>query len=200
MNTVKSFAKFAGCGEILKDFSAPKPAKAKPHPLKGGVRSVMAMCEASGNTHTKALFALQGLLGLRVSEARSIKPEHFDLIRMTLTVRGKGDKERIVPVTRTAWMYIDPAYSRASVEGGRLVELSDRGARKAVTAMGQRLDFDRPISSHDLRATCATELLNRTGNIRAAQELLGHSSVTTTEIYTDVSQDDIRRGLEYDVF
>lgn len=198
LGSVRAFAKFAGLGLILEDFKAPTVTKSKPHPIPEGTKGVLAMCEAAPSLSHRALFALQGLMGLRVSEALDIEPKHFDLDHMTLTVRGKGDKTRVVPISQTAWRYLDAAHAAARVAGGRLVPLSDRGARMAVTRTGETLGFSRPISSHDLRATCATALFNKTGNIRAAQELLGHASITTTEVYTGVSEDLIREGLEFD--
>jgi integrase/recombinase XerD len=72
---------------------------------------------------------------------------------------------------------------------GQVIHYSNRSARKAITAMGKRAGLSRAISSHDLRATFATELVNRGVNIRTVQELLGHASVATTEIYTGVGMD-----------
>lgn len=155
------------------------------------------MCESTSMPSQKALYALQGMAGLRISEARSLYHYHFDLDDMTMTVRGKGDKTRIVPIAKSAWPYIKEAYEVSLATGAPLVDLSDRGARKAVTAMGKRLKFKRTISSHDLRATGATYLYDRTKDIRVVQDFLGHSSPVTTQIYTAASMDAMREGLEF---
>ena len=197
--SVRAFSKFAQLGDILHDFKAPTPQKSQPHPIEEGVKGVVAMCESTQNAYLRALFALEGLLGLRISEALSMKPEHFDIENMSMTVRGKGDKTRIVPISTTAWLYIDPAYTLARQQGGKLVKMSDRGARLAITRTANELGFSKKVSSHDLRATCATAHHNKTGNIRATQELLGHASSHTTETYTLVTEKTIRDGLEFDL-
>lgn len=182
---------------MLVDFKAPTPAPTMPHPIPEGIDGVILMCNSTSNESKMALFAMQGLMALRVSEARGITHRHIDTVERVMIVRGKGDKTRHVMLSNRAWEYIEPGYKLSIHTDAPIVDLSDRGARKAVTAMGRKLKFKRPISSHDLRATCATEMFNRTSNIRATQELLGHSSLNTTQIYTAVSRDTMREGLEF---
>ncbi len=168
-----------------------------PHPLPEGIEGVKLMCQSTNDPSKRALFALQGMAGLRVSEARSLHSDNIDIQDMMLTVRGKGDKTRAVPISNSAWPFVLDAY-KASLESGMpLVNLSDRGARKAVTAAGHALGFKRDISSHDLRATGATHLYNQTKDIRVVQEFLGHASSVTTQVYTGISIDAMRKGLEF---
>lgn len=155
------------------------------------------MCEWANDPNKKALFALQGMAGLRVSEARSITSDSIDVQDMMLRVRGKGDKTRLVPISKSAWPYIAEAFLISQETGSPIVNLSDRGARKAVTAAGRALGFKREIASHDLRATGATHLYDKTKDIRVVQEFLGHSSSVTTQLYTGVSMDSMRKGLEF---
>jgi site-specific recombinase XerD len=131
---------------------------------------------------------------MRISEACAFDIKWFDAHEKTLRIRGKGDKERIVPVSTRAWGIISDAFIAAMQTDGKLIHYSNRSARKAITTMGVRAGIARAISSHDLRATYATELVNRGANIRVVQELLGHSSVATTEIYTGVGMDAMQKA------
>lgn len=194
--TVRAFSKAILGTRILEDYSAPTPARAVPHPVAEGIAGVEEMCAKAKGISIPALIAMQGMLGMRVSEARSITSEHIDVRHMRVTVRGKGDKVRVLPISEAAWKYIAPAYEYSEANGGPLVQLSDRGARAAITALSRRLGFENDVKSHDLRATVGTELMNRTGNIRVVQEVLGHSSITTTQVYTAVTVDQMREGLD----
>lgn len=180
---------------LLSDYSLPTKQKPAPHPLPEGIDGVERMCAATGSYRLAALFALQGMLGLRVSEARSIHRSNFDTGQMMLTVRGKGDKERTIPVSARAWRWLERAYNEAGA--GALVSMPDRTARDAITKSGMQLGFARHISSHDLRATAGTALYNKTHDIRMVQEFLGHSSITTTQTYIGISTDAMREGLEF---
>ena len=196
MASIRSFAKIV-CGSlILDDYGVPRAKKQVPHPIPEGIPGVLRMCLTARTNDESALFAMQGLLGLRVSEALSVSASNVNLHDMILTVRGKGDKERDVPISPVAWKFMEQAYNFSLCSGGKLVNLSDRGARLAVTSSGKRLEFTRNISSHDLRATLATDLLEKTNNIRLVQEVLGHSSVITTQLYTLVDLRKMRQGLE----
>ena len=194
--TLKSYARWSGNPFFLHQYRAPTAARAKPHPIAEGKAGVIRMCEAAPTKSASALIALQGLMGMRISEARSLDLQSLNVDQMTLLVRGKGDKDRDLPIPAEAWQYILPAYQYAREFGGEIVKYSDRGARVVVTSTAAKLDFERPVSSHDLRATFATDLLRRTGNIRLVQEWLGHANIKNTEIYTQVTMNDLRAGVE----
>lgn len=146
------------------------------------------MISCCRNAEQRALVALCGLVGLRVGEALAMKVSWFDGHAMQLTVRGKGDKTRVVPVSRRAWEVISEAFTLAMVSDGRLIHYEDRSARKAITTLGRKAELSRKIASHDLRATFATEAYNKCGNQRIVQELLGHASGATTETYIGVQR------------
>lgn len=164
--------------------------------MREGIDGVTAMCVNADNVNHAALFALQGMLGMRVTEARSIRPSSFNLNQMSVNVRGKGDAERDVPVPATAWKYIAPAFQQALQDDSFLVDLSDRGARLAITRTAERLGFAERVKSHDLRATFATEFLLATKDLRSTQHILGHRSSKTTEIYTKPSAEAMREDME----
>jgi integrase/recombinase XerC len=137
--------------------------------------------------------------GLRVGEAAGLTLEGVDLDRARVRVRGKGDKEREVPMS-------DPtveALSRYLAEGRpflagtdrtalffnlRKRPMTDRDMRTMVGRYAERLLPGRRVSPHTLRHSFATHLLEGGADIRAVQELLGHASVATTQRYTHVSR------------
>lgn len=197
LTSMRAYARWMGSDSFLKDYIAPKPAKPQPHPLEGGIADVRKMISYAGTADTKALMALLGLQGCRVSEARSIRPEHIDLQRMQLTIRGKGDKTRIVPLSDEAWGHMQDAFFRAVKNGTPLVNLNDSCARGHVTRIARRAGIERRVSSHDGRATFATSMLNAGANIRTVQEALGHASLVTTEVYTGVTMDQMREAITF---
>jgi site-specific recombinase XerD len=148
---------------------------------------VLAMYDAARSPEHKALIVLCGMLGLRVSEARSITLDSFNDDLSVLTIRGKGDKTRIIPLSDKVREYLRPAIIQAGyTTSGRLVPLQDRTARQAITRMGRRAGLSASVSSHDLRMTFGTAAYHNSGDLRAVQELLGHASSATTELYTHV--------------
>lgn len=200
LGTFRTWAKWAGIGSLLPTYKAPTPERAKPHPIEAGIPAVLAMIEACGpNSRRRALVALCGLCGLRVGEALSIRPRDIDVVARVITVRGKGDKARTVPISTLAWEHLTSALGLVlATEGDAapLVNLRDRWARDLLSRLATRAGVDHPVSSHDLRATLATAAYNGTHDLRAVQELLGHASSSTTEIYTGVSAAAMRRAVE----
>lgn len=184
--------------KILTEYNAPTPAQSYPHPLPGGLQDLEKMFDAASNIEQKILIALIGLCGLRVSEARSVGPANFDLEERILKVRGKGDKERIIPLSSKAWDILFPVVVDAWIKKqSTLLSYADRSARICITRIASRAKIIRPVSSHDLRATFATEAYNRTLDIRVVQELLGHSSVEQTQLYTRIAISAMRNAVEF---
>lgn len=155
------------------------------------------MMDGARTAEQKALCVLIGLLGLRVSEALGCEFDHFDLNNMTLTVRGKGDKTRTIPVSDEVWEHlIDRVAELRRSRTERFVTYTDRGARKALTVLGEKVGLTRHVSSHDLRATFATAAYDKSLDLRAVQELLGHASSQTTEVYTGVQMLTMREAAK----
>lgn len=147
--------------------------------------------------------------GLRLSELRGIDLGDLDLVTQQVKVRGKGRKERIVPLgdhaqraIRNYLMKRDAllaALSGAKLSRGALF-LSERGtrisARAIQHAMGALLDAvseGGDLSTHSLRHTFATHLVDAGADLRAVQELLGHASISTTQVYTHTSVDRLKK-------
>lgn len=197
LTSLRVFGKWAGLVNPLTDYIAPTPGRSIPHPIPEGVEGLNRMIASAKNIEQAAIIGLCGFAGLRIGEALTVSTDSIDLPYMTLTVRGKGDKTRTVPLSHHAWSTISSAYVMAAVKPDKkLVSYQDRFARRIVTQLGKRASLARPVSSHDLRATFATAVYDQTPNLRLVQELLGHSSSSTTETYTGVLNSQLRSAVE----
>lgn len=200
LSSLKVFARWAGLSEAeLTQYRPPTPMKANPHPIPEGISGVFKMINAADPyfPEHKVLIVLCGLLGLRISEALSIRASSIDPHTKNLVVRGKGDKTRKVPISDQAWEgWLYDAYVTSYVHDDRpFVNIGNRSARRTVTSLGRRAGLSRRIASHDLRATFATNLLRSGVNVRIIQELLGHSSIAVTQIYLGVTDDELRAAV-----
>ncbi|MCG2583586.1 tyrosine-type recombinase/integrase [Massilia sp. TS11] len=157
------------------------------------------------------------LTGIRVGELVQIAPADLRLDQRQIRIRGKGDKERLVvfPDAVTAERirdYLASARRRFAIEAPQTVFISaharcasDQYIRRVLRQYASDVGLDRRITPHMLRHTAATQLLEAGLDIRVVQRLLGHASISTTEIYTHVSDQvlhaqiaraDVRRRLE----
>ncbi|MEJ7759473.1 MAG: tyrosine recombinase XerC [Gemmatimonadaceae bacterium] len=149
--------------------------------------------------------------GMRLSELRGINRGDIDLLSQQVKVRGKGRKERIIPVGDHAQLAIRnyevkrDELIRNTVAGADRTAffLSNRGKRisvralqNAVTGFLDAIDEDAGLSTHSLRHTFATHLLDAGADLRAVQELLGHVSISTTQIYTHTSVERLKKVYE----
>jgi integrase/recombinase XerD len=149
----------------------------------------------------RALLEFDYSTGLRVSELCGLKLENIDRDRRFVRVRGKGSKERLVPYGRSADASLSNylAAARPALLGGRVspyVFLNYRGGAlsrvgfwKLLRRYAVQAGFSGRISPHSLRHSFATHLLEGGADLRAVQELLGHSSISTTQIYTKLDMD-----------
>lgn len=146
--------------------------------------------------------------GIRLSELQGLSRSDLDLVSQQAKVKGKGRKERIVPIgdaaTRALRNYeakrdallrsIAPRGDRMAVflaRTGRRIGV--RAVQKAVTAFLREIDEEAGLSVHSLRHTFATHLLDAGADLRAVQELLGHASISTTQIYTHTSVERLKK-------
>ncbi|WP_136053066.1 site-specific tyrosine recombinase XerD [Microbacterium sp. K36] len=152
----------------------------------------------------RALLELLYATGARVSEAVGLDVDdmaHGEVLRL----RGKGSKERIVPVGSYARAAVDAYLTRVRPElaakgrasarlflGARGAPLSRQSAWLVIRSAAERAQLTAEVSPHTLRHSFATHLLQGGADVRVVQELLGHSSVATTQIYTHVSVDALR--------
>lgn len=197
LSSIREFGRAILKTEILVRYNAPTPPEAEPHPLPRLAKDLDALIENCNGDRQACLIALCGLMGLRLHEALFVQPCHVNVRDMTLLVYGKGNKQRIIPITTRAWEYISPALIEAMFTGMTqpLVNYSDRGARSFITELGVKARISRPISSHDLRATFATVAYIKTKDLVLVQRWLGHADPKQTLRYIQ-SGLDIMRGLE----
>lgn len=138
--------------------------------------------------------------GLRISEAVRLRPQDIDSQRMLLHVRaGKGAKERVVPLApvllealRQYWRLERPAEWLFPARQGRR-HACPRTVGEACAQAARRASLTKRVTSHVLRHSFATHLLEANENIRTIQALLGHNQLRTTAIYTHVTADHVRR-------
>ncbi len=147
--------------------------------------------------------------GVRVSELVALNSEDMDLAGQTIRVRGKGRKERQTPIGGTALAaikrYLDMRNSdpRNGSSDGRALFVNKHGQRLSTRSVRRKLDkyllacgLDLTISPHTLRHTFATHMLNNGADLRSVQELLGHRSLSTTQIYTHVATSKIKQAYD----
>jgi integrase/recombinase XerD len=208
-NYSKFYARENKVLDPLANFAPPKIPKRLPKALSitqiSNLISAISKPDATG-IRNAALVELLYATGARVSEIVNLDVSDIEQIAETLSVRivGKGNKERVVPIGKYAREALDNYLVRArpnwvreksngalflNSSGGRL---SRQSAWTLISTAAKQIGITGEISPHSLRHSFATHLLDGGADIRVVQELLGHSSVTTTQIYTLVTIDLLR--------
>lgn len=185
----------------------PKVPRNLPKPLT--VDEVEALVAAPGVENpvalrdTAILETLYGA-GLRISELVSLDVDDVDLEEGSVRALGKGSRQRVVPLGREGVKAVGAYLIRArpalaarvsrsalflNQRGGRLTR---QGCTNIVKAMAERAGIRKRVTPHMLRHSFATHMLERGADVRVVQELLGHASVATTQIYTLVTEDHLR--------
>lgn len=211
---VRGFHKFAvreGLTQQDPAAAVRPPASAKRLPKALPLAEIEAILEAAGAPGTalalrdRALLELLYGTGARISEAVGLDLDDLDRTEGTVLLRGKGSKERIVPVGSYALAAVEAYLVRSRPElagvgrgtpamflnarGGRL---SRQSAWAVLAKAAERAGVTSVVSPHTLRHSFATHLLDGGADVRVVQELLGHASVTTTQVYTLVTVDSLR--------
>jgi integrase/recombinase XerC len=156
--------------------------------------------QAAGGLRDRAILELMYSSGVRVRELVSLDDADLDLRNATVRVRGKGRRERLGIVGRharaalEAWLTARPRQAAASPRGSRALFTNKLGGRLSVRGVARLLEKHLAVagltgraSPHTLRHSFATHLLDAGADIRSVQELLGHKSLVTTQIYTHVT-------------
>ncbi|MGH7537780.1 MAG: tyrosine-type recombinase/integrase, partial [Gemmatimonadales bacterium] len=143
--------------------------------------------------------------GMRLSELSGLNEADLDLVSDQVKVRGKGKKERIVPLgghsaraLRAYFRHRDPRVAASgdrrpvflNARGGRL---TPRGVQLAIRGLLDTLPRGRELHVHSLRHSFASHLLDAGADLRAVQELLGHASLSTTQVYTHTSVERLKK-------
>ncbi len=152
----------------------------------------------------KALLETLFSTGLRVSELSKLKIEEINLNKPEFTVRGKGSKVRLVFLSETArqWLkkYLDSRHdpnphvfiSNSKLSEGKDAPLTSRSIERLVTRYARLAGIMKKVTPHTMRHSYATDLLMNGADIRSVQAMLGHSSITTTQVYTHITDSQLR--------
>lgn len=168
------------------------------------IEQLFSSIDQDKKMYTRDLAILELLYGtgMRASELLGISKGSVDFTGQVIRVMGKGNKERIIPYNDRAQValkaYLETFESRIPEKGSIWLNykgdvLTDRGLRYILTQLVKKSALNFHLHPHKLRHTFATHLLNNGADLRAVQELLGHESLSTTQKYTHVSRENLRK-------
>jgi len=175
---------------------APKSSRNLPQALSPdeAARMVDLPTDTTEAIRDKAIFELFYSSGLRLAELVSLDPEQLDLSASEVRVTGKGSKTRIVPLGQfavtalKAWMVVRGQLARegetALFVGSRGSRISPRVVQLRMKQWGVKQGISSNVHPHLLRHSFASHVLQSSGDLRAVQEMLGHASISTTQVYT----------------
>lgn len=192
-------------------FKAPKQAKRIPEFLfYDEMESFLSSFDLQEDVgiRDRAMFELMYACGLRVSEAVNLQLYDIDMQDQILRITGKGNKQRMVPFydlanerlqvylqeVRPKWMKTETHKYVFVNQRGK--QITSRGVQYRMELAAKNCDLHVHIHPHMFRHSFATHLLDNGADLRVVQELLGHSSLSTTQIYVHVSQDRLKRAYE----
>ncbi len=203
LSALKSFFDYLViCGEIKIN-----PAETIPFPkLEATIPRFLSIDELFGlldkipadtwlGKRNRAMFETFYSTGMRISEIAGLNRADIDFDRQMIRVFGKGSKERIVPVGKRAleaikeyWDSIDHSFEPVFLNKNR-TRISTRSIRRILDKIVRDCQLGVPVSPHMLRHSFATHMLDCGADLRGIQEVLGHASLSTTQVYTHVSMD-----------
>lgn len=215
ISCLKSFYKFLLIDKVItnnpmENIEIPKLKKSLPHTLtEEEVNSLLEIPLVDAFSYrNKAMLEVLYATGVRVSELVSLRLQDIDLESATLRTMGKGSKERIVPLGEYALHYLtiylqDYRSSMLKRDYNDYLFLNNHGRQmtrqgffKIIKARAQEAGIKKELSPHTLRHSFATHLLNHGADLRSIQELLGHSDISTTQIYTHISNEHLKENYQ----
>jgi integrase/recombinase XerD len=143
---------------------------------------VLAMRQSCANFEEELVINVLLDSGMRVSELAHLREENISWQRNCITLIGKGNKRRVIPMSKRARLLLMDCFSQETK-----FPLAMRTIQKYVKVVAERARIRKPVSPHVLRHTFAVTYIHKGGNLRALQAILGHSSITTTDIYLNYS-------------
>jgi integrase/recombinase XerD len=212
LRTYFKFCESRGRGALeLRELRPPKVKVGLPKPLSlDEFERLLAACVTDDSNKTSrnqlTLMMLFGL-GCRVSELISLNLEDYSETDRWLKILGKGSKERLVPLTAQLVeilnFYLRNVRELMLKEKSTTLLVNDRGHRPSrvdiwrwLSMWSARAGFDEPVGPHRFRHGCATALLESGADLRSIQMLLGHSSIQTTQIYTNVTTQNLVKTVD----
>jgi integrase/recombinase XerC len=220
LSGVRSFYRWMHRNELVesnpaRSVGAPRQDKHLPGYLdRAQIDLLFQMAEARAmeagfvDVRNLAILELFYSTGMRLSELQGLSRGDLDLVSQQVKVRGKGRKERIIPVGDHATLALrnyeakrDELLRSAGARGERSAYFLSRAGKrigvrmvqKVVSAFLEQIDESAGLTVHSLRHTFATHLLDAGADLRAVQELLGHASISTTQIYTHTSVERLKQ-------
>ena len=216
LSGIKAFFKYL----ILEDIISNDPSNLIEGPKKGlklpntlsideidQIINAIDLSHPQGQRNKAIIETLYGC-GLRVSELINLKLSNWYKNDGFIKVIGKGNKERLIPIgnvtAKVLKIYIDEVRCNLSIQKGQedYIFLSKRGKHLSrvsifniVKELTKKAQIKKNISPHTFRHSFATELIERGANLRAVQEMLGHESITTTQLYTHINREFLRQSI-----
>jgi integrase/recombinase XerD len=211
ISSLKSLYLYLVKKNILKDSTiseviTPKKEKYLPSSMsEDEVDRLLKSPDSSNKTEKrdKAMIEMLYATGMRISELVNLKLTDVDMQRSVAKVFGKGKKERLIPFGEAALEALSNYISEREKSTSKEIFLSNRGKKLSRVAFWQRIkiyllreNLKNSISPHTLRHAFATHLLNRGADLRSVQLLLGHSDLSTTQIYTHIAKQRLSEVLK----
>lgn len=197
LSSIKFYFKEVLKKNIMGDIKAPKIEKTLPTVLT--MDEIKLLLDATKNPRQRLLIELLYSSGLRVSEAVKLRVNDLDLAENMGTVRaGKGKKDRNIILSKSfvkaLKIYLDDRLVESKyIFNSRDGHLTERMAQRIVNESAARAGIKKRVYCHALRSSFATHLLDAGTDIRVIQVLLGHSDISTTQRYTNVSRKQLRK-------
>jgi len=216
ISSIKSFFKYL----IMEDYIDNDPSKLIQNPKIGlklpdvltinEIDSIISLIDLSSKQGERNRTIIETLYscGLRVSELINLKISDVKFIEKYIKVTGKGNKERLAPIgskcLKYLSIYINEVRIHINIKKGHqdIIFLNNRGSKLSremiftiVKALVKKSTINKNVSPHTFRHSFATHLIEGGADLRAVQEMLGHESITTTEIYTHLDKDYLRSNL-----
>ena len=214
---IKAFYKYCLLENITRKdptvlLEAPKLKRALPDVLSyDEIETIISQIDLSKpeGGRNKAILETMYSCGLRVSEVVNLKISQLYLDVGFIRVVGKGDKERLVPIGSSAIKYLTiyikqlRVHTQAKPGNEDIVFLNNRGSKLSrvmifliIKGLVKKSGINKTVSPHTFRHSFATHLVEGGADLRAVQEMLGHESITTTEIYTHLDREFLKKTLE----
>ncbi len=213
LSAVRAFLRYLSRRGLLTDeppeaLTRPRPRRALPSTLTPSeVRRLLLQPPLDNplGVRDRAMLEVMYATGLRVSELLGLRMEHLNLADRVVRVQGKRGRERLVPLTETATYWLQRYLSEvrpkllSAKRSADFVFLNERGGQLSRIAFWNKIKLytasagiTKNVTPHTLRHSFAVHLLGGGADLRAVQELLGHSDITTTQVYTQVSLERLR--------
>lgn len=183
-------------GKEIEEIKIPKKEKKLPEVLSR--EEVMSLIDSADNLKSRLIISFLYSTGLRVSELVNLKIEDLNLNEKIGWVRkGKGSKDRIFAISESLSKELQEYLNKKAKENTFLFSknkpLTTRNIQKIISGTRKRARINKKVTPHTLRHSFATHLLENGTDIRVIQAMLGHSSLSTTQVYTHISSEQIKK-------